>query len=86
MPSAPPSPPTRVQEEDRPPFFKGLKMLVKNLNFWVIFLIHSLNVGLSIAFCALFAQIIGPHGYSNADAGILNALAFFAGTAGCCKY
>jgi hypothetical protein len=58
-------------------------MLFKNYNFWIIFLIHSLNVGLSIAFCALFAQIIGPHGYGNADSGKLNAFAFIAGTLGC---
>lgn len=85
MPEKPPTPPMRVQEHDRPPFFDGLKMLFKNLNFWILFLIQSFNVGLSIAFCALFAQIVGPHGYSNFEAGQLNAMAFFAGTLGCCK-
>lgn len=85
IPSSPPTPPTRVQDEHRPPFFEGLKMLSKNFNFWIVFMIHSLNVGLSIAFCALFAQIIGPHGYPNSVAGQLNAYAFLAGTLGCCN-
>lgn len=85
MPEKPPTPPMRVQENDRPSFFDGLKLLSRNLNFWILFLIQGFNVGLSIAFCTLFAQIVGPHGYSNAEAGQLNALAFFAGTLGCCK-
>lgn len=83
MPDKPPTPPSRVQEVDRPPYFEGLKLLSKNWNFWILFLIQSFNVGLSIAFCTLFAQIVEPHGYTNADAGQLNALAFFAGTLGC---
>ncbi|KAG2192180.1 hypothetical protein INT47_001591 [Mucor saturninus] len=83
MPEKPPSPPMRIQEMDRPSFFDGLRLLFKNLNFWILFLIQGFNVGLSIAFCTLFAQIVGPHGYSNAEAGQLNAIAFFAGTLGC---
>lgn len=86
MPDKPPTPPSRVQEVDRPPYLDGLKLLSKNKNFWILFFIQSFNVGLSIAFCTLFAQIVEPHGYSNADAGQLNALAFFAGTLGCCKF
>lgn len=84
MPEKPRTPPMRVQESDRPSFFDGLVILSKNLNFWILFVVHSFNVGLSISFCALFAQIVEPHGYSNSDAGQLNALAFFAGTLGCC--
>ena len=86
MPEKPPTPPMRIQEGDRPPFLEGLKMLAKNYNFWILFFIQGLNVGISIAFCALFTQIVGPHGYTDTDAGTLNALAFFAGTLGCCKY
>ncbi|KAI8973584.1 major facilitator superfamily domain-containing protein [Mycotypha africana] len=83
LPSKPPTPPTKMQKIDKPSFFKGLRLLSTNYNFWIVFLIHSFNVGLSIAFCALYAQILGPHGYSEKDAGQLNALAFFAGTLGC---
>ncbi|OBZ84502.1 Major facilitator superfamily domain-containing protein 7-a [Choanephora cucurbitarum] len=83
MPSKPPKPPTTELDVERPPYLKGLQMLMKNLNFWILFFIHSFNVGLSIAFGSLFAQIVGPHGYSDKHAGLLNALAFFAGTLGC---
>ncbi|KAG1055557.1 hypothetical protein G6F43_002497 [Rhizopus delemar] len=61
MPNRPPTPPSIIVESERPPFFVGLKMLFKNLHFW----------------------ILAPHGYSDKDAGTLNAFAFFAGTLGC---
>lgn len=85
MPNRPPTPPSIIVESERPPFFVGLKMLFKNLHFWVLFFIHGFNVGLSIALCTLCAQILAPHGYSDKDAGTLNAFAFFAGTLGCCE-
>ncbi|ORX61325.1 hypothetical protein DM01DRAFT_1395062 [Hesseltinella vesiculosa] len=45
----------------------------------------SLNVGMSIAFGTIFTQIIGPYGYTDIQAGQLNAIAFFAGTIGCLR-
>ncbi|KAI9499208.1 major facilitator superfamily domain-containing protein [Zychaea mexicana] len=83
MPAKPPTPPSFVQNQDRPSFFAGLKLLARNYNFWILFVIHSLNVGLSIAFGTIFTQMISPYGYSDTDAGQLNAIAFFAGTLGC---
>ncbi|KAI7864815.1 major facilitator superfamily domain-containing protein [Spinellus fusiger] len=83
MPAKPPTPPSLIQEQDKPPFFQGLKMLKSNLNFWIIFLVHSINIGLSIAFGTLFMQILEPHGYTNIQAGQISAVAFFSGTLGC---
>ncbi|KAI8140363.1 major facilitator superfamily domain-containing protein [Fennellomyces sp. T-0311] len=83
MPAKPPTPPSLVQDQDRPSFFCGLKLLAKNHNFWILFVVHSLNVGISIAFGTIFTQIISPYGYTDAEAGQLNAIAFFAGTLGC---
>ncbi|KAI7900437.1 major facilitator superfamily domain-containing protein [Cokeromyces recurvatus] len=84
MPSKPPSPPSRaMNEESTPSFFKGIRILSKNYNFWILFLVHGMNVGLSIAFGSIFTQIISPHGYTDAQAGQMNAVAFFAGTLGC---
>lgn len=85
MPERPPTPPSNISQSDRPPFIEGIKILCKNVNFWILFFIHSFNVGLSIAFCTLCTQILTPHGYTTKEAGALNALAFFAGTIGCCK-
>ncbi|KAI8360001.1 major facilitator superfamily domain-containing protein [Blakeslea trispora] len=83
MPVKPPKPPMAKSDVERPPYLKGLVLLTSNFNFWILFLIHSFNVGLSIAFGSLFTQIVGPYGYSDRHAGLLNALAFFAGTLGC---
>lgn len=87
MPSKPPTPPSRaVSEGSTPSFSVGIRMLAKNYNFWILFLVHGINVGLSIAFGAIFTQVISPYGYTDAQAGQMNAVAFFAGTLGCCKY
>ncbi|CEJ02915.1 hypothetical protein CU097_010173 [Rhizopus azygosporus] len=83
MPERPPTPPSNISQSDRPPFIEGIKILCKNINFWILFFIHSFNVGLSIAFCTLCTQILTPHGYTTKEAGALNAFAFFAGTIGC---
>ena len=85
IPAKPPTPPSLVQDQQKPSFFSGLKLLSKNYNFWILFLVHSLNVGLSIAFGTIFTQVISPYGYTDTEAGQLNAIAFFAGTLGCCK-
>ncbi|KAH8552699.1 major facilitator superfamily domain-containing protein [Umbelopsis sp. PMI_123] len=83
MPSKPKTPPTYVQATDRPPFFEGLKMLSKNGHYWVLFVIHGINVGLSMALATIFNQVITPYGYTNAQSGQLSAVSFFAGTLGC---
>ncbi|KAI8881599.1 MFS general substrate transporter [Backusella circina FSU 941] len=85
MPSKPPTPPSLVQanSENTPSFFMGIRMLTKNYNFWILFLVHGFNVGLSIAFGSIFTQVISPYGYTDAQAGQMNAVAFFAGTLGC---
>lgn len=90
LPSKPPCPPTTTlidpdSRTNRPSFFNGLRALSKNLNFWLLFLVHGLNVGNSIALGTIFTQIISPFGYTDAQAGQLNAVSFFAGTLGCCK-
>ncbi|CAO0800032.1 unnamed protein product [Mucor circinelloides] len=84
MPSKPPTPPSRATSEgSTPSFFTGIRMLSKNYNFWILFLVHGFNVGLSIAFGSIFTQVISPYGYTDAQAGQMNAVAFFAGTLGC---
>lgn len=86
MPAKPPTPPSRaVSEGTTPSFSAGIRLLAKNYNFWILFLVHGFNVGLSIAFGSIFTQVITPYGYTNAQAGQMNAVAFFAGTLGCCK-
>ncbi|KAG2177678.1 hypothetical protein INT44_008192 [Umbelopsis vinacea] len=83
MPAKPKTPPSYAQATDRPPFFEGLKMLSKNGHFWILFVIHGINVGLSMALATIFNQVITPYGYTNAQSGQLSAVSFFAGTLGC---
>lgn len=60
-------------------------MLSKNGHYWILFTIHGINVGLSMALATIFNQVITPYGYTNAQSGQLTAVSFFAGTLGCCK-
>ncbi|KAL0096732.1 major facilitator superfamily domain-containing protein [Phycomyces blakesleeanus] len=83
MPAKPPTPPSHIQEKEKPKFVDGLRLLSRNYNFWILFFIHSLNVGVCIAFGTLLIQIISPYGYTDIDAGQLNAIAFLAGILGC---
>ncbi|CAO3665148.1 unnamed protein product [Umbelopsis vinacea] len=83
MPAKPKTPPSYAQATDRPPFIEGLKMLSKNGHFWILFTVHGINVGLSIALATIFNQVITPYGYTNAQSGQLSAVSFFAGTLGC---
>ncbi|KAI8340217.1 major facilitator superfamily domain-containing protein [Chlamydoabsidia padenii] len=83
MPAQPPQPPSHVSHQPRPSFRQGLSLLAKNASFWIIFLIQGINVGISIAFGTIFTQIIAPYGYTDAQAGQINAIGFFAGTIGC---
>jgi fucose permease len=85
MPAQPPKPPSLVSQQARPSFRQGLSLLAKNYSFWVVFLIQGINVGISIAFGTIFTQIIAPYGYTDAQAGQINAIGFFAGTIGCGK-
>ncbi|KAI8071711.1 major facilitator superfamily domain-containing protein [Gongronella butleri] len=86
LPSKPPRPPVQqhiLDQTDGISFFKGLAMLAKNYHFWMVLLIHGINIGVSIGFGTVFVQVLTPHGYTDAQAGIINAVGYFAGTLGC---
>jgi nitrate/nitrite transporter NarK len=86
MPPKPPTPPSSITTlEDPPSFSRDIRLLAKNYNYWIIFMVHGLNIGLSVAFGSIFTQIISPYGYTDIQAGQMNAVGFFAGTLGCCK-
>ncbi|KAH8552118.1 major facilitator superfamily domain-containing protein [Umbelopsis sp. PMI_123] len=83
IPEKPPTPASVVSTEPRPSYFGGIKLLIRNPHYWVLLMIHGLNVGLSISFGTLFTQILTPYGYTNSQAGILSAVALVSGTLGC---
>lgn len=61
-------------------------MLVKNPHFIILCLIHSLSIGLSIAWGGLMNQAISPYGYSDNEIGNIAAIGVVGGTLGCCKF
>jgi hypothetical protein len=86
IPNKPPTPASVVSKESRPSYFGGIKLLMRNPHYWILLIIHGINVGLSISFGTLFNQVLTPYGYTNSQAGILSAVALVSGTLGCCKY
>jgi FLVCR family MFS transporter 7 len=85
IPERPPTPASVASTEPKPSYFGGIKLLTRNRHYWILLAIHGINVGLSISFGNLFAQILTPYGYTNSQAGILSAVALVSGTLGCCK-
>ncbi|KAI8061460.1 hypothetical protein BC940DRAFT_279727 [Gongronella butleri] len=71
------------QQQQQMSLWKATLTLMKNVHFWVLCGIHSINVGLSISWGGLFNQAITPYGYTNADAGNMVAVGLVAGTLGC---
>jgi MFS family permease len=62
---------------------QGTIILLKNPHFILLCLIHSLNVGLSIAWGGLMNQAISPYGYSDNEIGNIAAIGVVGGTFGC---
>ncbi|KAG2182035.1 hypothetical protein INT43_006961 [Umbelopsis isabellina] len=83
IPERPPTPASVVSTEPKPSYFGGIKLLTRNKHYWILLAIHGINVGLSISFGNLFAQILTPYGYTNSQAGILSAVGLVSGTLGC---
>ncbi|KAI7862001.1 major facilitator superfamily domain-containing protein [Spinellus fusiger] len=83
MPAQPPIPLSYLKGIEKSDFLKSLRILSKNHQFWILFFIHGLNVGVCIAFNTLLPQLISPYGYTDIDAGQLNAISFLFGILGC---
>lgn len=64
---------------------QGTMLLLKNPHFLILLIIHSLNVGLSIAWNGLMNQAISPYGYSDNEIGNIAAIGVVGGTLGCRK-
>ena len=64
---------------------QGTLLLFKNPKFLIIFVIHGLNIGLSIAWSGLMNQVISPYGYTNGEIGNIAAIGVVGGSIGCCK-
>ncbi|XP_074641190.1 solute carrier family 49 member A3-like isoform X2 [Tubulanus polymorphus] len=63
--SVPPTPPTASAAEISEPFLKGLKKIVKNRPYWIIFVCFGIGMGLFTTISTYIEQILCPRGYSD---------------------
>ncbi|KAI8640411.1 major facilitator superfamily domain-containing protein [Parasitella parasitica] len=88
FPSKPPTPssyPVTVANisKQRLTLRQGAILLLKNPHFLILTIIHSLNIGLSIAWNGLMNQAISPYGYTDNEIGNIAAIGVVGGTLGC---
>ncbi|CAO0792691.1 unnamed protein product [Mucor circinelloides] len=62
---------------------QGTMLLLKNPHFLILLVIHSSNIGLSIAWNGLMNQAISPYGYTDNEIGNIAAIGVVGGTLGC---
>ncbi|KAF1806907.1 major facilitator superfamily domain-containing protein [Mucor lusitanicus] len=62
---------------------QGTMLLLRNPHFLILLIIHSLNIGLSIAWNGLMNQAIAPYGYTDNEIGNIAAIGVVGGTFGC---
>ncbi|XP_065405859.1 solute carrier family 49 member A3 isoform X2 [Chrysemys picta bellii] len=71
----PPTPPSAsATHSTSQPFFKGLKMLLRNKPYVILMVCFGAGIGMFTCFSALLEQILCVRGYSNFFAGLNGAL------------
>lgn len=88
FPAKPPTPASYTVTDiskPEPTLVQGTMILMKNPQFIILCIIHSLNIGLSIAWNGLMNQVISPYGYTDNQIGNIAAIGVVGGTLGCRK-
>ncbi|XP_041477428.1 solute carrier family 49 member A3-like [Lytechinus variegatus] len=80
--SAPPTPPSSSADTEHQPFLTGLKMLVKNRHFLILFVTFGGGFGIFNAISTFLEQIVCPIGYNDNFAGLVGALMIGVGLLG----
>jgi hypothetical protein len=65
----PRTPPSLAASMEPEPFSYGLRKIVKNRNFWILWIAFSTFVGFFNAFTTVLNSILRPYGYSDDDTG-----------------
>jgi FLVCR family MFS transporter 7 len=89
FPVKPPTPASHpVNDASKPQLTlsQGTMILLKNPQFIILCIVHSLNIGLSIAWNGLMNQAIAPYGYTDNQIGNIAAIGVVGGTLGCRKF
>ncbi|KAI9816138.1 MAG: hypothetical protein M1832_005145 [Thelocarpon impressellum] len=79
IPARPPLPPCPSSTHEKVSLRRSLGLVSRSLDFWLVFVPFSVYVGFFNAFSGLINQIMRPHGYSEADAGITGAILILVG-------
>ncbi|KAI9717141.1 MAG: hypothetical protein M1812_004889 [Candelaria pacifica] len=75
----PPTPPSASAAQQKAPLKQTVMIMVRSVEFWLIFIPFSIYVGLFNAISSLLNQILEPYGYSETEAGICGALLIVIG-------
>ena len=78
----PPTPPCRVDQEERSLVFDGLKRIVRDRNFVYLMLIFFVGLGVFNAVTTWIEDILRPRGFSITQAGTAGGLMIAGGVAG----
>ncbi|CAH1258649.1 MFSD7 [Branchiostoma lanceolatum] len=80
--SVPPSPPTASAAATSETFWQGIKKIVKNLQYWILFTIFGVGLGLFNTLATILEQVLCPRGYDNTYVGLCAALMIICGVVG----
>ncbi|XP_078615182.1 solute carrier family 49 member A3-like [Branchiostoma floridae x Branchiostoma japonicum] len=80
--SGPPSPPSISAAKGTQPFFPGLKMLCRDVQYWILMLTFGAGMGTFQTFVSVIEQVFCPRGYTDTFAGICAALMVLLGMVG----
>ncbi|XP_064629895.1 solute carrier family 49 member A3-like [Lineus longissimus] len=78
----PPTPPTASAAEQHESFFEGLRDILRNKAYWVLFFAFGTGVALFNTLSSLLEQVFCARGYSDDFAGICGALLIGCGVIG----
>jgi len=79
FPAHPPSPPCPSGHHAKADYRETVRLLKSSRDFWIIWVMFTVYLGLFNAFTTLLNQIMKPRGYSSDDAGLTGALLIVVG-------
>ncbi|KAG2198674.1 hypothetical protein INT47_001813 [Mucor saturninus] len=82
LPSKPKNPPSASAMLDRTPFWKGVKQVCKNMQFWWVATLASVTIGMVFTISVLVIEAITPYGYTDQQAGLCASVIVISGCFG----
>ncbi|KAF5624800.1 permease of the major facilitator superfamily [Fusarium tjaetaba] len=79
VPGAPATPPSAIDDTNRPKVLPSLRILIRSLECYLIIIPFWVYTGLFVATTSLINQIVTPYGFSDTEAGIGGGLLIVLG-------